>query len=241
MTRTSSRSRTVSTGSRVSGESSWPGEIRIRTMPHGRTLEWAVHRADLGPVAGVDEAGRGACCGPVTIAACILPPGPLPELEGLTDSKKLSPSRREFFYDRVVSAAVDWAVVNVPASYVDTWGIQHANLGGMRRAVARLNVRPGYILTDAMKVNGFTRPHLPVVKGDLISRCISAASVLAKVTRDRLMVEMDAEYPGYGLASHKGYGTASHMESVSLQGGTPEHRYTYSNVAAAHTRWKHSQ
>lgn len=207
-------------------------------MPDGRTLEWAVHKAGLGPVAGVDEAGRGACCGPVTVAACILPPGPLPELDGLTDSKKLTARRREKFYDLIVATAVDYAVVNVPAAYVDRWGIQHANLGGMRRAVARLDVRPGYVLTDAMKVNGLTRPHLPVVKGDLICRCISAASVLAKVTRDRLMVEMDATYPGYGLASHKGYGTASHMDSVSLLGGTPEHRYTYSNVAAAHARWR---
>ena len=177
----------------------------------------------------------------MTIAACILPPGPLPELEGLTDSKKLSAARREFFYDQVLSVAVDWAVVNVPSSYVDMWGIQHANLGGMRRAVAKLDVRPGYVLTDAMRVEGLPVPHLPVLKGDLVSRCISAASVLAKVTRDRAMVELDATYPGYGLAGHKGYGTASHMESVSLQGGTPEHRYTYSNVAAAHARWCEQQ
>jgi ribonuclease HII len=210
----------------------------VRTMPDGRTLEWAVHKAGLGPVAGVDEAGRGACCGPVTVAACILPPGPIPELSGLTDSKKLTPKRRDHFFEVVKDVAEDWAVVHVPASYVDTWGIQHANLGGMRRAVARLDVRPGYILTDAMKVNGFPRPHLPVVKGDLVARCISAASVLAKVSRDRLMVELDGEYPGYGLAGHKGYGTASHMASVSLLGGTPEHRYTYSNVAAAHERWQ---
>lgn len=223
------------------GEHAGHGRRPVRTMPHGRTLEWAAHRAGLGPVAGVDEAGRGACCGPVTIAACILPPGPLPELEGLTDSKKLSPSRREYFYDQVLSVAVDWAVVNVPSSYVDMWGIQHANLGGMRRAVAKLDVRPGYVLTDAMRVEGLPVPHLPVLKGDQVSRCISAASVLAKVTRDRAMVELDATYPGYGLAGHKGYGTASHMESVSLQGGTPEHRYTYSNVAAAHARWCEQQ
>lgn len=207
-------------------------------MPHGRTLEWAVHKAGLGPAAGVDEAGRGACAGPVTVAACILPPGQLPELVGLTDSKKLSAKKREHFFDIITDCAVDWAVVHVPASYVDTWGIQHANLGGMRRAVARLSVRPGYVLTDAMKVDGLTRPHLPVVKGDLVSRCISAASVLAKVSRDRLMVEMGRTYPGYGLDGHKGYGTASHMASVSLLGATPEHRYTYSNVAAAHQRWR---
>lgn len=210
-------------------------------MPDGRTLEWAVHRAGLDPIAGVDEAGRGACCGPVTIAACVLPPGPIRELDGLTDSKKLTAAARERFYGLIVDAAIDYSVVNIPAAYVDTWGIQHANLGGMRRAVARLEVRPDYILTDAMKVDGFTRPHLPVTKGDLICRCISAASVLAKVTRDRLLVQMDAEYPGYGLADHKGYGTVKHMESVSLLGGTPEHRYTYSNVAAAHARWLHTQ
>lgn len=215
--------------------------MRVRSMPHGRTLEWAVHKAGLGPVAGVDEAGRGACCGPVTVAACVLPPGPLEELEGLTDSKKLTPKRRDHYFDLILEAADDWAVVHVPASYVDTWGIQHANLGGMRRAVARLDHRPGYILTDAMKVNGFTRPHLPVVKGDLVARCISAASVLAKVSRDRVMQELDVQYPGYGLAGHKGYGTASHMDSVSLLGGTPEHRYTYSNVAAAHRRWQAGQ
>nr|WP_052317354.1 ribonuclease HII [Corynebacterium terpenotabidum] len=209
-------------------------------MPEGRTLEWAAHKAGLGPVVGVDEAGRGACCGPVTVAACVLPPGPLPELDGLTDSKKLTPKRRDALFDVIRDVAVDCSVVHIPASYVDTWGIQHANLGGMRRAVARLEVRPGYILTDAMKVDGFTAPHLPVVKGDLICRCISAASVLAKVSRDRLMVELDGRFPGYGLAGHKGYGTAAHMESVCLLGGTPEHRYTYSNVAAAHARWLHA-
>lgn len=209
----------------------------VRSMPEGRTLEWAVHKAGLDPVAGVDEAGRGACCGPVTIAACILPPGPLPELDGLTDSKKLTAKKRDRLFDIIVDVVVDYAVVHVPASYVDDWGIQHANLGGMRRAVARLDVRPGYILTDAIKIDGFTRPHLPVVKGDLICRCISAASVLAKVSRDRMMVDLDARYPGYGLAGHKGYGTAAHMESVCLLGGTPDHRYTYSNVAAAHARW----
>ncbi len=215
--------------------------VPVRSMPDGRTLEWAVHRAGLDPVAGVDEAGRGACCGPVTIAACILPPGPLPSLRGLTDSKKLSPVKREQLFGAIVEVAVDYAVVHIPASYVDTWGIQHANLGGMRRAVARLTHRPGYILTDAMKVDGFTRPHLPVVKGDLVCRCISAASVLAKVSRDRLMVDLDGAYPGYGLAEHKGYGTKAHMESVSRLGGTPEHRYTYSNVATAHARWLQMQ
>ena len=107
----------------------------------------------------------------------------------------------------------------------------------MRRAVAALEVQPGYVLTDAVKVPGLPMPHLPVVKGDQMAKCISAASVLAKVSRDRVLRTLDEEFPGYGLASHKGYGTKAHMDAVSLHGGTPYHRYSYKNVAAAHRQW----
>lgn len=210
-------------------------------MPHSRTVEHALEKAGLGPVAGVDEAGRGACCGPLSIAACILPVGPLPELDILTDSKKLSPKKRELLYDIIRDLAVAYSIVHVVARDIDTRGIQPANLDGMRRAVAQLAVQPGYVLTDAMKVPGLVQPHLPVLKGDQISRCISAASVLAKVSRDRIMVELDGEFPGYGLAGHKGYGTADHMRAVSLHGGTPHHRYTYKNVAAARAEYEAQQ
>ena len=207
-------------------------------MPHSRTLEHALEVAGLGPVAGVDEAGRGACCGPITMAACILPPVPIPELDSLTDSKKLSPKKRDQLFEVIQDKAVAWSVIHVAAAEIDRRGIQPANVDGMRRAVAVLEVIPGYVLTDAVKVSGLMQPHLPMLKGDQLSRCISAASVLAKVSRDRLMVEMDAEFPGYGLAGHKGYGTADHMRAVSLHGGTPHHRYTYKNVAAARAEYE---
>lgn len=199
----------------------------------------AVH--GLGPVAGVDEAGRGACCGPMTVAACVLPDGEIPGLERLTDSKKLSPALRERLYPLIIAAAVSWSVVTVSAAYIDARGIQPANISGMRRAVAALDVRPGYVLTDAWRIPGLVVPHLPVVGGDAAMRCIAAASVLAKVTRDRLMVEMDGRLPGYGLASHKGYSTKVHMAAVRQHGATPEHRYTYANVVKAHGEWLNMQ
>jgi ribonuclease HII len=195
----------------------------------------------LGPVAGVDEAGRGACCGPLTVAACILPPGEIPGLERLTDSKKLTPAWREKLYPLIIEAAVAWSVVTISATAIDARGIQHANISGMRRAVAALDVRPGYVLTDAWHIPGLDVPHLPVVGGDAVVRSISAASVLAKVTRDRLMVELDETYPGYGFASHKGYSTKVHMAAVRQHGATPEHRYTYANVVKAHDEWLNMQ
>jgi len=195
----------------------------------------------LGPVAGVDEAGRGACCGPLTVAACILPPGEIPGLERLTDSKKLTPAWREKLYPLIIEAAVAWSVVTISATAIDARGIQHANISGMRRAVAALDVRPGYVLTDAWHIPGLDVPHLPVVGGDAVVRSISAASVLAKVTRDHLMVELDETYPGYGFASHKGYSTKVHMAAVRQHGATPEHRYTYANVVKAHDEWLNMQ
>lgn len=209
----------------------------MRRLKQLRTYEVALHRAGLGPVAGVDEAGRGACCGPVTVAACILPDRIIPELATLTDSKQLSAAARERLFPLIRDRALAWSVVSVPASEIDARGIQRANLTGMRRAVAGLDVRPGYVLTDAFRVPGLTVPHLPVIGGDAAARCIAAASVLAKVTRDRMMVDLDVRYPDYGLAAHKGYGTKAHLAAVRRHGGTPEHRYTYANVAAAHAEW----
>ncbi|MGJ4115707.1 ribonuclease HII [Corynebacterium macclintockiae] len=201
-------------------------------------MESELIAAGLGPVAGVDEAGRGACCGPISIAACILPA----ELENtgldrLTDSKKLTEKTRERLYDVIRDVAIAYSIIHISAEDIDRFGIQHANVSGMRRAVATLEVQPGYVLTDAVKVPGLPMPHLPVVKGDQMAKCISAASVLAKVSRDRVLRTLDEEFPGYGLASHKGYGTKAHMDAVSLHGGTPYHRYSYKNVAAAHRQW----
>ncbi|WP_296131464.1 ribonuclease HII [uncultured Corynebacterium sp.] len=209
----------------------------MRRLKQKRTYEVALDKAGLGPVAGVDEAGRGACCGPVTIGACILPQRILPELDRLDDSKKLSPAAREKLEPLIKQRAVAWAVVHIGAQDVDTYGIQHANLSGMRRAIAQLAVRPGYVLTDALRVPGIPAPQLPIIGGDAAARCIAAASILAKVSRDRLMGELDARYPGYGLAGHKGYGTAVHQAAISLLGATPEHRMSYRNVAQAHAEF----
>ncbi|SDL80344.1 RNase HII [Corynebacterium mycetoides] len=214
---------------------------RLRHLTQLRTYEVALQRAGLGPVAGVDEAGRGACFGPVTVAACILPPRPVAALEGLTDSKKLTAIRRAQLYDAIIDVALAHSVIHIPASQIDRRGIQAANVDGARRAVATLGVAPGYVLVDAFRVPGLPVPQLGIVGGDYTARCIAAASVLAKVSRDRLVSRMAAEYPLYGLEGHKGYGTAAHMDAVRRHGASPEHRYSYANVRQAHDYFMRSQ
>ena len=209
----------------------------MRRLKQRRTYEVALNKAGLGPVAGVDEAGRGACCGPITIAACVMPDRPIKELSELTDSKKLTPKQREKLFPLIKDKAVGWSVVHIGAGDIDKRGIEHANISGMRRAVARLEVRPGYVLTDALFIPGLTQPHLPIIGGDAAARCIAAASVLAKVSRDHLMHELDARYPGYGLASHKGYGTKAHEAAIAAHGACPEHRMSYENVRRAHAKF----
>ena len=209
----------------------------MRRLKQKRTYEVALSKAGLGPVAGVDEAGRGACCGPITIAACILPDRILPGLERLDDSKKLTPAAREKLEPVVKRRALAWSVVHMGAKDIDAFGIQHVNLSGMRRAVAQLGIRPGYVLSDALFVPGLPTPQLPIIAGDTAARCIAAASVLAKVSRDRLMVDVAKHYPGYALETHKGYGTAVHQEAIAQLGATPEHRMSYRNVAEAHARF----
>lgn len=209
----------------------------VRRLKQLRTYEVALAKAGLGPVAGVDEAGRGACFGPVTVAACVLPMRPLPALEGLTDSKQLSARKRLLLFDAIRTHAVSYCVVHIPASVIDRRGIQHANLDGARRAVAGLDVAPGYVLVDAFRVPGLGCPQLPVVGGDYTARCIAAASVLAKVSRDALVCEMAAEFPQYGLEGHKGYSTAAHMDAVRRHGASREHRYSYANVRLANEQF----
>ncbi|MBZ8178055.1 ribonuclease HII [Corynebacterium poyangense] len=214
---------------------------RVRNLKHLRTYEVALSKADLGPVAGVDEAGRGACCGPMTVAACVLPDEPIQQLATLTDSKKLTAQRRALLAPLIKKYAISWSIIHIPAADIDLWGIQHANISGMRRAVTALDLRPGYVLIDAMRVPGLTIPSLPIIGGDGYVRCIAAASVLAKQARDELMVRMDQDYPEYGLKNHKGYGTSAHLEAVRRHGACPEHRYSYANIKAAHHEWLNNQ
>jgi ribonuclease HII len=184
-------------------------------------------------VAGVDEAGRGACAGPLVVASCVLRPGDAKKLDGLNDSKLLTEKARDRMYDLVLDRALDHAVVVIPPAEVDRLGVHVTNIEGMRRAVARLTVTPGYVLVDGFRVPGLTVPSIPVVKGDQAAACVAAASVLAKVTRDRIMTALHEELPQYRFNVHKGYCTADHAAALDEHGPSIEHRWSYANVAAA--------
>jgi ribonuclease HII len=196
-------------------------------------MQGALDRRGLGPVAGVDEAGRGACAGPLVVASCVLRPGDATRFEGLTDSKLLTAGARDRMYDLVVKRAVDYAVVIIPVTEVDRGGVGVANIEGMRRAVAALTTHPGYVLVDGFRVPGLTAPSIPIVKGDQAAACVSAASILAKVTRDRIMVELHERYPVYGFDEHKGYCTAEHTAALMAYGPCEVHRWSFVNVLNA--------
>jgi ribonuclease HII len=189
--------------------------------------EQALRRHGLTPVAGADEAGRGACAGPLVAGAAVLPPDFRPA--GLNDSKLMTEAARERAYEQIVAEA-DWAVAVIPAAEVDRIGVQEANYTALRQAVAGLAVAPQMVLIDGFAVPGFATRSQAVVKGDRLAACISAASVLAKVTRDRIMIELHAAHPAYGFAGHKGYATAVHQAALDEHGPCPEHRFSYANV-----------
>ncbi|MFN6541933.1 ribonuclease HII [Mycolicibacterium nivoides] len=214
-------------------KTSWPPRTVIRRSSGLRTLESALYRNGLGPVAGVDEVGRGACAGPLVVAACVLGPNRMDSLASLDDSKKLGERERERLFPLIRRYALAYHVVFIPSDEVDRLGVHVANIEGMRRAVAGLSLRPGYVLSDGFRVPGLAVPSLPVIGGDAAAACIAAASVLAKVSRDRLMVEMEQHHPGYGFAEHKGYSTAAHSEALVELGPCAEHRYSYVNVRRA--------
>ena len=209
--------------------SAWPPRAVIRRSGL-RTLESALYRGGLGPVAGVDEVGRGACAGPLVVAACVLGSNRFGSLAALDDSKKLGEKERERLFPLIKRYALAYHVVFIPTAEVDRRGVHAANIEGMRRAVAGLPMRPGYVLSDGFRVPGLAVPSLPVIGGDGAAACIAAASVLAKVSRDRLMVELDADYPGYGFAEHKGYSTLAHSSALAELGPSDEHRYSFVNV-----------
>lgn len=195
--------------------------------------ERALQRSGFPLVAGVDEAGRGACAGPLVVAAVILPSGARGQVPGLADSKLLTREAREQVYAEVVARALAWAPMIIPAPVVDRTGLHVTNLEGMRRAVAALGVRPSYVLTDGFVVPGLGVAGLAVPKGDRVVACVAAASVVAKVTRDRLMVRLHDRYPSYDFARHKGYATPGHSAALLEHGPCPEHRFSYANVAGA--------
>lgn len=203
---------------------------------------WSFERAawaqGFGRVAGVDEAGRGPLAGPVVAAAVILPPhwnveGLPTALQGLNDSKKLSEARRERFFEFIVQCAeIQSGVGIIDPATIDRINILQATYAGMNAALAQLNPQPDHVLVDGNPVPAIRIPQTAIVSGDFLSFSIAAASILAKVTRDRLMVEWDRKYPAYGFAIHKGYPTPQHLAALSAHGPSPIHRQSFGPVRA---------
>jgi ribonuclease HII len=209
-----------------------PSRTVVRREGGLYALERALRRRGFASVAGADEAGRGACAGPLVAAAVVLPDGRRGEVPELADSKLLTPLARERVYAEVVARAVDHVVVVLPPTEVDSRGLHVCNLAGLRRALAGLAARPDYVLTDGFPVDGLGAPGLAVWKGDQVAACVAAAGVVAKVTRDRIMRQLDEQWPHYGFAEHKGYVTPEHAKALRRHGPCPEHRRSYANVAA---------
>jgi ribonuclease HII len=200
-----------------------------------RQHEQALERSGIWPVAGADEAGRGACAGPLVIASVILPPPsqPLPEaLLAITDSKLLTMRKRESLFDQIMKGALAVAVVCVDVDEIDANGVHAANIAGMRRALLALDPAPQYVLTDGFAISGVGIPGLAVWKGDQVSAVIAAASIIAKVTRDRIMVSLDSQFPEYGFAKHKGYITRAHEAALIENWPSSVHRRSFANIAA---------
>ncbi|MGO8882655.1 MAG: ribonuclease HII [Streptosporangiaceae bacterium] len=197
--------------------------------------ERVLARAGLSPVAGIDEAGRGACAGPLVVAAVALDLRAIASIADLGDSKTLTAPVREACYQQIVSTALAWSVVVIPAADIDRIGLHVCNVTGMRRALARLASRPRYVLTDGFPVRGLAVPALAMWKGDQVAASVAAASIVAKVTRDRIMRELDPGYPEYGFARHKGYSTPSHMRALAEHGPCHEHRLSFANVRMSGT------
>lgn len=176
-------------------------------------------------ICGIDEAGRGPLAGPVVAGACILPADA--EIFYLNDSKKVSEKRRELLYDEITEKAVSWSVGIVSPERIDEINILQATYEAMRQAISGLSVVPDLLLNDAVTIPEIGIKQVPIIHGDAKSVSIAAASILAKVTRDRIMREYDALYPEYGFAGHKGYGTAAHIAAIKEFGPSPIHRTTF--------------
>lgn len=189
------------------------------------SFELAARDAGYRHVCGIDEAGRGPLSGPVVAAACVLEPGT--EIPGLNDSKKLTPKKRDLLYDLVIERATDFAVGFATPEEIDSINILNATMLAMRRAIAALKEPADYALVDGNCIRDYPIPARAIIKGDSLSMSVAAASILAKVTRDRLCLEDDRQYPMYGFAKHKGYGTAEHVAALRTYGPCPIHRKTF--------------
>jgi ribonuclease HII len=194
-------------------------------------FEQTLLKAGIKNIAGVDEAGRGPCAGPLVLASVILKDPLSKALKEVRDSKELSEAKREELFEVVIDNSLAYSIIEVSVDEIDTIGLHKCNIEGMRRAINALVVTPDYVLTDGYPIPGLTTPNLAVWKGDQVAISISAASILAKVYRDRIMIELDKEFPKYGLANHKGYITASHTAAIKEFGVLPIHRKSFANIA----------
>ena len=202
--------------------------------------ERALLRAGHVAIAGLDEAGRGAWAGPVAAAAVILPLADAAlatRLRGVCDSKLCTPRQRDALYQQIIEAAITWATALIPAARIDEIGIVPCTREAMQSAIARLSYAPDVLLIDALELPALPIAQRSLRKGDRTSLTIAAASILAKVTRDREMIALDERYPEYGFARHKGYGTPQHREALSAAGPLDIHRWTFAPVAAAAARF----
>lgn len=195
-------------------------------------IESQLLQSGINNIAGVDEAGRGPCAGPLIIAAVILNDPLAKSLGGVKDSKQLSADQREDLFELIKANSLAYSIIEISVEEIDSLGLHKCNIEGMRRAVQDLDAKADYVLTDGYSIPGLSTPNLAVWKGDQVAITISAASILAKVHRDRIMIELDKKYPLYGLANHKGYITASHTAAIKEFGVLPIHRKSFANIAA---------
>jgi len=205
--------------------------VGLRPGPGLFGYERALNRAGLGPVAGADEAGRGACAGPLVAGAAILSDAKSRRIPNVRDSKLLTPLQRERCYEQIVAKALAWSVVVIEPGECDQMGMHVANVAALRRALHRLDLAPGFVLTDGFSVDGLGVPGLAVWKGDRVVACVAAASIIAKVTRDRIMCDLHRRYPQYAFDVHKGYCTELHQERLDRYGPSACHRLKWVNVA----------
>ncbi len=195
-------------------------------------IESQLLQSGIKNIAGVDEAGRGPCAGPLIIAAVILNDPLAKSLGGVKDSKQLSADQRDELFELIKANSLAYSIIEISVEEIDSLGLHKCNIEGMRRAVQALDTKADYVLTDGYSIPGLSTPNLAVWKGDQVAITISAASILAKVHRDRIMIELDKKYPMYGLANHKGYITASHTAAIKEFGVLPIHRKSFANIAA---------
>ena len=196
--------------------------IRLNNL---KTFEKELIDKNINLICGIDEAGRGPLAGPVVVGACIMPQTSL--IEGVNDSKKVSEKKRPLLYEKIITEAISWSVSIIDENIIDDINILQATKLAVKNCIENLSTKPEHILIDALKDIDTSIPFTSIIKGDALSYSIACASIIAKVTRDNIMLEYDKKYPQYGFAKHKGYGTAMHINAIKEFGPCPIHRKTF--------------